>query len=115
MTTKSTGSAAEHAVARYLTELGYKIIDINWKTTYAEIDVIAIKGKCVYFVEVKYRQNDQAGDGFDYITTKKLQHMDRAAVAWVTQNNWSNEHCLLAVAVEARDDDQYKFDLRELI
>ncbi len=99
MNTTQSGNMAEAAVAKILTQQGYKIIGQNWKTKIAEIDVIAKKDSTLYFVEVKYRKTDVAGDGFDYITSQKLHHMQRAAEAFVAFNNWEGEYVLLAASV----------------
>lgn len=97
--TTLTGNEAEKAVADELSRQGFIVIKLNWKTAFAEIDVIAQKNKTVYFVEVKYRSSETAGDGFDYITTHKLKHMTRAAESWVLQNNWHDDYMLMAASV----------------
>ena len=114
MNTTESGQEAEAAVAEQLATEGYKIIELNWKTPYAEIDVVAQKDKVMYFVEVKYRRSLAAGDGFDYITRDKLRHMTRAAESWVNQNNWNGEYELLAAAVIGSAG-QYDMDIRPLV
>lgn len=99
MNTTNTGNRAENLVAEELVRQGYEIIAQNWKTRAAEIDIVAQKSGCIYFVEVKFRRSDSAGDGFDYITPMKLRHMQRAAELWVQQNDWLYEYELLAAAV----------------
>jgi uncharacterized protein (TIGR00252 family) len=91
-----SGSVAEDSVAEYLSENGFKILDRNWKTKWCEIDIVAKKDACVYFVEVKYRSSDSQGSGFDYITAQKLRKMDLAARSWVEINGWQGEHTLSA-------------------
>lgn len=93
------GAKAEQAVARYLEDEGYEIVDINWKTKWCEIDIVAKKEDVVYFVEVKYRKNAEYGGGFDYITLPKLRQMNLAARGWVEMNNWEGEHQLSAAEV----------------
>jgi uncharacterized protein (TIGR00252 family) len=104
--TTATGQAAEAAVTKYLTSQVFKIIDRNWRTRVCEIDIIAQKDKTIYFVEVKYRTQHFQGDGFDYITPKKLKQMQFAAELWVQQNNWSGDWRLAAAAVTGYDYDQ---------
>ena len=93
------GSAAEDEVSKYLENQGYKIIDKNWKTKWCEVDVIAKKDECIFFVEVKYRESALQGSGFDYITDKKLNQMARAADSWVMLNKWNGEYNLSAAEV----------------
>lgn len=96
--TTNIGNRAEEAVAEQLVRDGYQILDRNWKTSFAEIDIVAQKGGALYFVEVKYRKTLSAGDGFDYITVQKLRHMRRAAEAFVVQTGWRGEYLLLAAS-----------------
>lgn len=95
------GNAAEDAVAAYLEEHSYKVLDRNWKNKFAEIDIIVKKDGVVHFVEVKYRGSSSQGDGFDYITPTKLKQMAFAAQMWVTQNNYDGEFVLSAAQVDA--------------
>jgi Holliday junction resolvase-like predicted endonuclease len=95
-----TGHSAEVRAAEYLKNLGFKIKELNWKTKYCEIDIIAEKGKAIYFIEVKYRRNNKQGFGLDYITSKKLRQMRFAAEMWVGNSGWSGEYQLAAVGMD---------------
>lgn len=103
MKSENTGRQAEEAVCRYLEQNGFKIIDHNWKTKQCEIDVVARKGGCIYFVEVKYRKNPFQGDGFEYITLKKQKQMAFAAEYWTAANKWEGEIVLSAASVSGPD------------
>lgn len=93
------GNAAEQAVADYLQRHGYKILDRNWKTKQCEIDIIARKGSCIHFVEVKYRSSSGYGSGFDYITNSKQKQMSFAANYWVAKTKWEGEYVLSGAEV----------------
>ena len=97
--TTQIGQSAEEQVAELLKQQKHKIITKNWKTTGAEVDIISVKKKVAYFTEVKYRQNSEAGDGFEYISASKLKHMIRGAETWVLENNWKGEYLLQAASV----------------
>lgn len=101
MSTTTAGSNAEARVADILESKGFHVIARNWRTKYAEIDIVAEKEEVIYFVEVKYRSNSRTGDGFDYITNAKLKHMVRAAEAWVLINDWNGPYELLAASVQS--------------
>lgn len=100
MSNYSAGHSAELDAVRYLEENGYKIKEINWKTKYCEIDIVAEKDKAVYFVEVKSRRNSSQGYGLDYITPKKIKQMAFAAELWVGNNSWSGEYQLAAIGID---------------
>lgn len=104
MQTTQIGNRGEQLAAEALVRQGYEIIDRNWKTRWAEIDIIAKKHDVLYFIEVKFRQSSRNGDGFDYITDKKLLHMHRAAELWVVSRDWQGEYVLLAAAVSGQGD-----------
>ena len=87
----------------HLVALGYKVLFKNWRTRRCEIDIVASKGKCVYFVEVKYRQQATQGSGFDYITAKKLKQMRFGAEMWVSEYRWTGDYCLAAAEVSGTD------------
>lgn len=97
------GNRAEDVVSEYLVERGYKIRDRNWKTPQCEVDIIAEKDGCIYFVEVKYRSNPAQGSGFEYITTAKQRQMSFAANYWVAQNRWNGEYVLSGAEVSGPD------------
>lgn len=54
-TAKSKGTQAEDQAAQYLLNLGYTLITRRFKTRHGEIDLIALDGETLVFVEVKYR------------------------------------------------------------
>lgn len=103
MTTFANGREAEQAAADYISKQGFRIIARNWRTPWAEIDIIASKKNVVYFCEVKYRQNPLQGGGLDYITPAKLRQMGRAAESWMSLTNWSGESQLAAIEVSGTD------------
>lgn len=93
------GQYAEEKAAEFLSNNGYKILDRNWKTRQCEIDIVAKKNSCVYFVEVKYRTTSSQGTGFEYITDVKLRQMSFAAEYWVVKNRWEGEFVLSGMSV----------------
>ncbi len=96
----ATGHAAETRAAAYLTSQGFRVEQLNWKTRYCEIDIVAEKSGVMYFVEVKYRRNDRYGNGLEYVTAKKLQRMSFAAEVWVQQHQWRGSYQLAALGVD---------------
>ena len=99
MKSTETGKRAEVAAKVYLEMRGYKIIEQNWRRPSCEIDIIARKDSTIYFVEVKYRFNDEQGGGLEAITKSKLRQMNFAASSWVQENKWSSDFSLAAVEV----------------
>lgn len=100
MTNYQSGHDAEKQAAAYLKDHGFKIVELNWKTRYCEIDIVASKDKIVWFVEVKSRRNASQGYGYEYITPKKLQQMQFAAHMWVQNQNWSGDYRLAVISID---------------
>lgn len=99
MSSTATGQRAEAVAAAYLELHGFEIIARNWKTPSCEIDIVARESGTVVFVEVKFRSNDIAGSGLEYITRGKLKQMQRAADTWMFENKWTGECRLAAIEV----------------
>lgn len=51
--TRQIGNEGEDRAAEYLMQQGYSIVDRNWRTRCGEIDIIAMQGEYIVFVEVK--------------------------------------------------------------
>ena len=101
MTNYAAGHDAEKRAAEYLKSNGFKVHDLNWKTKFCEIDIVAEKDGAMYFVEVKYRRNQNHGFGLDYVTPKKLNQMRCAAELWVSNHQWIGEYQLAAIGIDA--------------
>jgi uncharacterized protein (TIGR00252 family) len=99
MNTTKLGKDAEEIVANLLKNNKHKIIALNWRTRWCEIDIVSVKEKCVYFTEVKYRSSESWGEGLDYITDKKLRQMKFAAEFWLQDNNWKGEALMQGASV----------------
>lgn len=103
MTNFAHGREAEATAAKYLESLGYAIRAQNWRTRRCEIDIVAEKGRIIYCVEVKYRQNAAQGSGLEYITPKKLRQMHYAAETWAAENGWQGDTSLAAIELAGPD------------
>ena len=101
-TTRQIGDKGEQAAADWLVADGHEIIERNWRTRYCEIDIVSKKDNVLYFTEVKYRKNDNFGDGLAAITNKKQQQMRFAAEIFIAKNA-QYESCdmqMLAISVD---------------
>ena len=75
----SLGKIGEELAAQYLIEKGYQILERNWRAYRREIDIIAIDGKDIVFVEVKTRQDDEYGTPEMAVNRQKRAHIYAAA------------------------------------
>lgn len=79
------GRRGERAAEKYLKRSGYRIVARNFRAAGAEIDLIAIDGETLVFVEVKTRRNRIAGAPEEAVDERKQSRMRRAAEAFVVQ------------------------------
>lgn len=101
-TTRQIGDKGEQTAADWLAADGHEIIARNWRTRYCEIDIVSMKDGTLYFIEVKYRKNDDFGGGLAAITAKKQQQMRFAAELFIAKHPQyeGRDMRMLAVAVD---------------
>lgn len=78
----SLGKWGEEMAREFLIGKGYAIVDQNVKLGHNELDIVAMHGDRMVFVEVKTR-SDEAFDPVDALDDKKLRHLCRAAESYV--------------------------------
>ena len=82
MSTKLRGDIGEELACKYLLQNGYKILERNFRIRGGEIDVIALDGETLAYIEVKTRTSYQFGRPEESITLRKLKFLERAAKFW---------------------------------
>lgn len=73
------GREGEEIAAKYLQNLGFKIIDRNFRARNTELDIVAVHKNTLVFVEVKTRTTDKFGTPFEQIAFWKLKSLVKAA------------------------------------
>ena len=81
--TPTLGERGERAAARKLRRLGYRIVTTRHRQRYGEIDIIAVDGQTVVFVEVKTRRSQRHGEGAEAVDTNRQARLTRAALAFL--------------------------------
>lgn len=61
MNKRSIGKQKENLAALFLEQHGINILERNFSCKMGEIDIIGLDGKCLVFIEVKYRKNTSYG------------------------------------------------------
>ena len=80
------GLKGEKEALKYLKKQGMKPVDSRVRLGRGEIDLIMRDGDCTVFVEVKYRPQGEAGEGFEAITQDKRRRMIHAASVYLEKN-----------------------------
>jgi putative endonuclease len=87
---KSLGQRGEDAAARYLKRQGFRIVERGHDSRLGEIDIIAVDGRTVVFVEVKTRATTDAGHPADAVDNLKQRRMTQAALAYLKSKRLLN-------------------------
>jgi putative endonuclease len=77
------GQTSERLAAAHLERLGYAIVARNHRTRFGEIDLIALDGDTLVFVEVKARRG--AGRPWDSLHERKRRQVRRMAAAYLAE------------------------------
>jgi len=77
------GKAGEIEAAGFLKRNGYKIVAVNVRTPFGELDIVARKEDFIVFVEVKTRTSSSLGPPYLAVTGKKAYHIIRNALCYL--------------------------------
>jgi putative endonuclease len=80
------GKAAEDLVAARLASAGWEILERNARSRYGELDIVALNGRTLVFVEVKGGRTDSAcGPERPVLSVdfRKQRRVRRLATAWM--------------------------------
>ena len=82
------GRAAEDLVARRLTASSWEIVERNARTRYGELDLVALDGRTLVFIEVKAgRESSAFGPERPIlgVNRRKQLRVRRLATAWMSE------------------------------
>ena len=78
-----TGKRGEDLAAQFLEEKNYRLLERNWRHGRAELDIIAMDGKTMVFVEVKTRSDDIFERPENAVKNKKRGLMIKASIGYM--------------------------------
>ncbi|MCD4707528.1 MAG: ribonuclease HII [Candidatus Sabulitectum sp.] len=96
------GRAAEIKAARHYENLGFRVLERNWRSSSGEIDLILENGDTVLFVEVKSTLTGGEKQALQRIDEKKLTRLRNAAAEWMTETGYQGD-CTLEAALVTPD------------
>ncbi len=103
-----TGRWGERVACNFLVGKGYAIKETNWRMPPYEIDIVAMKGNRIVFVEVKTRSDDFL-DPIVAVDKRKMANMTRAANAFVNHYDIPHEVQFDIITITG-DQDNYKIE-----
>lgn len=93
------GNLGESIAKDYLKKKGYQIIDQNYRTRYAEIDLIALQRQVLIFIEVRTKIGERFGSPEETLTKKKINKITGNCLAYIYQNGWKKDYRIDAICV----------------
>lgn len=104
---QSLGQRGEEAAARFLQDLGYLIVARGDRGRLGEIDLVAIDGRTVVFVEVKTRAGPRAGSPANAVDADKQRRLTRLAIGYLKRHDLLEHRARFdIVAITWRDETQ---------
>lgn len=82
------GDRGERTAARYLKRQGMRILAHGHRSQLGEVDLIALDGSTVVFVEVKSRRTHAAGRPEDAVNRAKQRQLTRLALEYLKRRGW---------------------------
>jgi len=99
------GKIGEDLARKFLEEKGYKILEQNYRTRFAEIDLVAEKSEGflekskLIFIEVRTKVGENFGTPEDTINKKKLFKVLQNAKSYTGFKNWQGACRIDAVCI----------------
>ncbi len=82
---RAAGSRYEEQAAAWLEQAGLQILERNYRCRQGEIDLIALDGETLVFVEVKYRSGLWAGSPEEAVDRRKQNRIRTVARYYLYQ------------------------------
>jgi putative endonuclease len=86
--TKLFGNDGERRAAKFLRRAGFRILARQYANRFGEVDLIALDGETVVFVEVKSRRSEAAGHPVEAVTHEKQKRLTRIALTYLKRRRW---------------------------
>ena len=103
---RELGKKGEQLARRHLEELGFSVLESNYRTPDGEIDLIVERGNLLVFVEVRTRHSGTFGTPEESLTVRKRSHMASSAMRYLQRNRIADQEWRIdLVAVEIGPDE----------
>jgi putative endonuclease len=85
--TTDLGAHGERIAAAYLTDVGLRLLDRNWRCREGELDIVAREGDALVFCEVKTRRGTGYGHPVEAVTVTKQRRLRVLAQRWLAAHD----------------------------
>jgi putative endonuclease len=90
---RTLGQQGERAAERYLKRLGYIIVARGQRDDLGELDLVAVDGRTIVFIEVKTRRGNVAGHPAEAVDEQKQRRITRLALAYLKRHDLLEHPC----------------------
>lgn len=90
---KAFGAFGESLATDYLKENGYRVLERNFSCKTGEIDIIAVQGETVAFIEVKTRSSVRFGLPSEAVSAAKQRRIVKTALYYLQKNRLLDYMC----------------------
>ena len=91
--THARGKRGEALAVTYLESRGYRIVECNFRCRLGELDIVAMDGSTLVFVEVRSKASGQHGGAIATVTRAKQARVARVAQAYLSMRRPRFESC----------------------
>ena len=106
-TRKRLGAFGEQYARAHLGRSGYRIVESNVRLSSGEIDLVALEGETLVFIEVRTRRGDRLGTPEESITPRKGRKLAELAQEYLQaqggpEPNWRIDVVAIEVAQDGK-------------
>ena len=105
------GKRGELLAQEYLKEVGYEVIEVNYRCMFGEIDIIAHKDDYIVFIEVKTRRNNNYGFPYESVSAIKQEKIRKVAACYLKANNLFQRDCRFDVVSVEKNGVDYSCEI----
>lgn len=84
------GTRSERAAARHLKKLGYRVLERNFRCPLGELDLVALDGDCIVFVEVRSTEHADTLRPAASVDVPKQRRLTKLALIYLKQKRLLN-------------------------
>ncbi len=84
--THARGAAGEAAAEDFLRLSGYRVVARNVRTKVGELDLVALDGETLCFIEIKTRATAEYGRAIEAVGPQKQRRLAKAALLFLARN-----------------------------
>ena len=81
------GTRSERAAARFLKQIGYRILARNYTCPHGELDLVALDGDCIVFVEVRSTETADTARPAESVNPAKQRRLTHLALHFLKRHH----------------------------